>query len=62
VVLNALHVEIDESQVKEKISVGFNGIDVSMKHFALKDFSLDAWENFENFLTHSQPCSIRRSV
>lgn len=58
VVLNALHVEIDEAQVKEKISVGFNGIDVSMKHFALKDFSLDAWENFENFLTHSQPCSI----
>lgn len=58
VILNAVHVEIDETDVKEKISIGFNGIDVSVKHFTLKDFSLDAWENFENFLTDSPPLRI----
>lgn len=53
VVLNPLHVEIDEEQTREKISTGFNGIHVSLKHFALKDFNLDTWENFEYYLTHS---------
>lgn len=57
VVLNALHVEFGEKEVKEKISIGFDEIDVSMKHLALKDFNLDRWENFENFLTHSQSLS-----
>lgn len=54
VVLDALPAKIGDLDVKEKISIGFNGIDVSIKHFALKDFSLNDWENFENFLTHSQ--------
>lgn len=54
VVLNPLHVEIDEKEVIYKIGVGFDGVSVSLKHFALKDFSLAKWENFENYLVHSQ--------
>ena len=57
VVLNTVHVEVSEKDVKEKISIGFDEIDVSMKHFALKDFNLDRWESFENFLTHSPSLS-----
>ena len=53
VVLNALHVEIDEAQTKKKIGIGFNSIDVSIKHFPIKEFNLDAWENFEYYLMHS---------
>lgn len=53
VILNALHVEVDEAQMKEKIVTGFNDVEVTMKHFALKDFNLDAWENFETYLIHS---------
>jgi putative nucleotidyltransferase with HDIG domain len=55
IVLNPLHVNVDEAQTREKIGIGFNGIDVSIKHFALKDFTLDTWENFEHYITHSQP-------
>lgn len=58
VVLNPLHVEIDEKEVVYKIGVGFNGISVSLKHFALKKFSLAKWENFENYLVHSQSIGI----
>ena len=53
VILNALHVEIDTPEVQEKIAVGFNGIEVSIKHLTFSDLNLDAWANFETYLTHS---------
>lgn len=53
VALNPLHVTINEEEIKYKISVGFDGIEVSLKHFALKDLLIDKWENLEQHLFYS---------
>jgi len=53
VVLNALHVAIDEVQTQKKIGIGFDSIGVSIKHFAIKELNVDVWENFEHYLLHS---------
>ena len=58
IVLNTLHVKIDVAQTKEKIRIGFNGIDVSIRHFGLKDLNLDVWERFESYLTHSSTLEV----
>jgi len=52
VVLNPLHVTIDEQEIQYKISVGFDCLDVNIKHFLLQDLSLEKWDNLEQYLTH----------
>lgn len=50
VVLNPLHVEVDEEEIKYKIGVGFDSIKISINHFSLRDLPMDKWETFEQHL------------
>lgn len=41
---------VDTQEVKEKLCLGFEGIDISLTHFHLHDFSFRTWEDFEPYL------------
>lgn len=50
VILNSHHMNVDTQEVKEKLCLGFEGIDISLTHFHLHDFSFRTWEDFEPYL------------
>ena len=52
VVLNPLHVKVDEEEIKYKIGVGFDSIQISINHFALQELPIDKWETLEKHLIH----------
>jgi GGDEF domain-containing protein len=47
VVLNSSHVSIDEKEFMYKMSCGFDGIEVSLKHYDLNQTWINTWESFE---------------
>jgi len=54
IVLNALHVEIDITEILYKLSVGFDGLKTSLQHFDFQSQSIDSWEHLENHLIHCE--------
>jgi GGDEF domain-containing protein len=50
VVLNALHVGINAKEILYKISIGFEGLKVSLQHYDFKNESIENWEHLENYL------------
>lgn len=53
VVLNSLHVKIDEDKILRTLINGFNGIGLHIKHIDFKLSTIEKWENFENYLISS---------
>lgn len=52
IVLNALHVAVNTQEILYKLSVGFDGIKVSLQHFDFKYETIENWEDLENHLIH----------
>ena len=52
IVLNALHVEIDEEHVLERLCVGLEPLEATLKHFDLNKENVDQWDALENQLVH----------
>lgn len=53
IVLNPLHVELDEQEIVARLVNGFKGIVLSMKHFNFELQRVEKWESFEKYLTHT---------
>jgi len=55
VVLNSLHVSIETAEVLYKLSVGFEGIKISLQHFDFEENThIDTWDSLENYLIHHE--------
>lgn len=52
IVLNALHVSIDEQDVLYKLCVGFDGLEASVRHFDFITHPIQHWEDIESLITH----------
>ena len=52
VVLNPLHVEIDTQEISYKVSIGFDGLEISVQHFDFEAQMIEKWEHLENYLMH----------
>jgi len=52
IVLNPLHVSIETKEVLYKLSVGFEGLEISLQHFDFHEHAMDSWEQLENHLVH----------
>lgn len=52
IVLNTLHVSIDELDVLYKLCVGFEGLGASVKHFDFSTHPIQHWEDIESLITH----------
>ena len=52
IVLNALHVEIDKETVLERLCVGLEPLEATLKHFDLNEENFEQWNNLENQLVH----------
>lgn len=50
VILNTSHVNINAEEIRQKLRLGFNEIQVSFTSFPLQDFSFKTWEDFEPYL------------
>ena len=46
VVLNGLHVEVDNEEIFYKMCAGFDGLKISFEHFDLQSQAIDKWEEF----------------
>ncbi len=53
IVLNPLHVSIDEQEVLYKLCVGFDGLSSSVRHFDFNTHPIQRWEDIESLITHS---------
>lgn len=54
IVLNTEHLQIDEGEIFYKLKVGFEGIDISLKHFDMNTQNITKWEQLENHLIHCE--------
>jgi GGDEF domain-containing protein len=54
VVLNPLHVSIETAEVLYKLSVGFEGIKITLQHFDFEKILIDSWDSLENYLIHHE--------
>jgi len=54
VVLNPLHVSIETATVLYKLSVGFEGITITLQHFDFEETLIDSWDSLENYLIHHE--------
>lgn len=54
IVLNALHVTIDEQEVLYKLCVGFDGLKASVRHFDFSVTPIQHWEDIESLITHGE--------
>ena len=52
VVLHQSHITIDEKQVSERLTIGFELVEVTLKHFDLNDKEMHNWAELENDLMH----------
>jgi putative nucleotidyltransferase with HDIG domain len=50
IILNTQHITLDAELLNEKISTGFNQINISVIYFPLKDFAFNRWEDYEPYL------------
>lgn len=54
IVLNPLHVAVEEKEVLNKLSIGFKPIKVSLQHFDIEKNAIQSWEQLENHLIHHE--------
>lgn len=52
VVLNPLHVEINQEEIVYRLRVGFESIEISFQHFDLEKKTMHKWDELENYLIH----------
>lgn len=53
IVLNTLHVSIDEQDILYKLCIGFDGLSSSVKHFDFSTHPIQHWEDIESLITHT---------
>jgi putative nucleotidyltransferase with HDIG domain len=52
IVLNPLHVEIDEEETLRRVCIGLEPIEATLKHFGLKEETFKQWDSLEEQLVH----------
>lgn len=61
VVLNPLHVEVELQETQYKLGVGFDGLEISLRHFDFEADMIEKWEHLENHLIHTVKYLSRRN-